>query len=72
MPALLIKDIPREVHEWLKHEAERNRRSMTQQAIVVFEERMRRFQPVNFPPPVQTRTVLTAEFIDRAKREGRV
>ena len=72
MPALLIKDIPREVHEWLKREAGRNRRSMTQQAIVVLEERMRRFRPVRFPPPVQTRTLLTAEFIDQAKREGRV
>lgn len=72
MPGLLIKSIPREVHEWLKREAERNRRSMTQQAIVVFEERMRRFQPVRFPPPVRTRTVLTAQFIDQAKREGRL
>ena len=72
MPALLIKHIPREVHEWLKLEAKRNRRSMIQQAIVVLEERMRRFRPVRFPPPVQTRTVLTAQFIDRAKREGRV
>jgi hypothetical protein len=72
MPGLLIKDIPREVHEWLKREAERNRRSMTQQAIVVLEERMRHFRPVRFPPPVQTRTILTAEFIDRGKREGRL
>jgi len=37
MAGLLIKNIPREVHEWLKREAERNRRSMTQQAIVVLE-----------------------------------
>ena len=72
MAALLIKDIPREVHDWLKREAERIRRSMTQQAIVILEERMRRFHPVRFPPPAQTRTVLTAEFIDRAKREGRL
>jgi hypothetical protein len=72
VPGLLIKSIPREVHEWLKREAERNRRSMTQQAIVVFEERMRRFQPVRFPPPVRTRTVLTAQFINQAKREGRL
>ena len=72
MPGLLIKDIPREVHEWLKREAERNRRSMTQQAIVVLEERMRRFRPVKFPPPIPTRTILTAEFIDRAKHEGRL
>jgi hypothetical protein len=45
---------------------------MTQQAIVVFEERMRRFHPVKFLSPVRTRTVLTAEFIDQAKREGRL
>jgi hypothetical protein len=72
MSALLIKDMPREVHEWLKAEAERNRRSMTQQAICVFEERMRRFQPVRFPSPLRTRTPLTAKFIDQAKREGRL
>ncbi len=72
MPALLIKDIPPEVHKWLKAEAERNRRSMTQQAICVFEERMRRFQPLSFPPPTRTRTPLTAQFIDQAKREGRL
>ena len=72
MPALLIKNIRREMHEWLKREAERNRRSMTQQAIVVLEERMRRFRAVRFPAPVRTRTILTAEFIDRAKREGRL
>jgi len=71
MPGLLIKDIPPEVHEWLKREAKRNRRSMTQQAIFVFEERMHRFRTLKFPPPARTRTPLTAEFIDRAKREGR-
>ncbi len=71
MPALLIKDIPREVHEWLKREAEKNRRSMTQQAIVLLEERMHQFRPVMFPAPARTRTPLTGEFIDRAKREGR-
>jgi len=72
MSSLLIKDIPREVHEWLKREAQRNRRSMTQQAIVVIEERMRRFQPVRFPSPLRTRTLLTAEFVDQAKRKGRL
>jgi hypothetical protein len=72
MASLLIKDVPREVHEWLKTEAERNRRSMTQQAICVFEERMRRFQPLKFSPPTRTRTQLTEKFIDQAKREGRL
>lgn len=71
MPALLIKGLPAEVHSWLKREARAHRRSMTQQAIVLFEERMRQFKPVRFPPPVQTRAPLTAEFIVRAGKEGR-
>jgi hypothetical protein len=71
MPALLIKDLPADVHEWLKHEAEVHRRSMTQQVIVLFEERMRKFRPVHFGLAVKTRTPLTAQFIDSAKKEGR-
>lgn len=71
MSALLIKDLPADVHQWLKHEAEINRRSMTQQVIVLFEERMRRFKPVHFGPPIKTRTPLTDKFVDDAKKEGR-
>ena len=71
MPALLIKDLPADVHQWLKQEAEQHRRSMTQQVIVLFEERMRRFHPVHFGPPIKTRTPLTNAFIDRAKKAGR-
>jgi hypothetical protein len=71
MAALLIKDLPADVHEWLKREAAQNRRSMTQQVIVLFEERMRKFRPVHFPPPFKTRTPLTFDFIDKARKEGR-
>jgi hypothetical protein len=71
MAALLIKDLPAEVHQWLKQEAERNRRSMTQQAIILFEERMRRFKPVHFGPPIKIDPPLTDEFITKAKKEGR-
>lgn len=71
MPALLIKDLPTDVHAWLKREAEAHRRSMAQEVIVLFEERMRKFQPVHFGPPMNTRTRLTGKFIDDAKKEGR-
>lgn len=71
MPALLIKNLPSEIHQWLKHEAEVNRRSMTQQAIVLFEERMHRFRPLHFGEPIKTRTPMTMEFINQAKKEGR-
>lgn len=71
MPALLIKDLPTDVHEWLKQEAQRNRRSMTQQVIVLFEERMKKFHEVHFGAPVRTRTPLTNEFLTLAKKDGR-
>ncbi len=71
MPSLLIKDVPPEIHEWLKKEAGKNRRSMTQQAIVLFEEQMHVFHAVRFPSPFPTRTPLTAQFIHRAKWKGR-
>ena len=71
MPALLIKDLPSDVHKWLKHEAKAHRRSMTQQVIVLFEERMRKFRPVHFGPPVKLREPLTDAFVNQAKREGR-
>jgi hypothetical protein len=71
MSALLIKDLPADVHAWLKQEAETHRRSMTQQVIVIFEERMRKFKPVHFGPPIKTRTPLTSEFVAQAIREGR-
>jgi hypothetical protein len=71
MAALLIKDLPTDVHTWLKQEAERNRRSMTQQVIVLFEERMHRFKPVHFGVPLKLREPLTDDFVSKAKKKGR-
>jgi hypothetical protein len=71
MAALLIKELPTDIHEWLKHEAARNRRSMTQQVIVLFEERMRRFRPVHFGHPTKLSEPLDDDFVRRARREGR-
>ena len=52
-----------------EQEAELNRRSITEQMIVFFEERMKKFRSGQFPPPFKTRTPLTDEFIDKAKKE---
>ena len=71
MPALLIKDLPADVHGWLKREAQAHRRSMTQQVIVLFEERMGSFKPVRFGSPVKLREPLTDAYVAQAKREGR-
>jgi plasmid stability protein len=71
MPALLIKNLPPEVHDWLKHEAQQHRRSMTQQVVVIFEERMKKFRPVRFGPRAKLRKPLTNNFVYAAIRDGR-
>jgi len=72
MPAILIKDVATRLHAWLKEEAARNRRSMTQQAVVVLESTMNRPQPLHFPPfiPLNGKP-LTLHEIDQTKKEGR-
>ena len=75
MSSLLIKDMPNEIHAWLKREAERNRRSMTQEALVVFEEKMsgtfKAVPKMTYERPVRTRKAVTADWVVAAIREGR-
>jgi len=71
MPALLIKDLPADVHARLKREAEAHRRSMTQQAIVILERGLHNVRAI---PPFRAYRgsfPLTNELINAAKREGR-
>lgn len=37
MSALLVKEAPRDLHEWLKDEAKYNRRSLNQQILICLE-----------------------------------
>ena len=71
MPALVIKDLPVEIHRRLKEEATRHHRSMTQQAIVILEQGLHRERPVPVFKAYKGRFPLTNEFINAAKGEGR-
>jgi plasmid stability protein len=71
MPSLLIKELPADVHAWLKKEAQANRRSMPRQASVILKERMHGFRPVHFGTPLKTRVPITRAFMDEAKNDGR-
>lgn len=71
MPALVIKDLPVELHRRLKDDAAQHHRSMTQQAIVILEQGLHRVRTL---PPFKAYRgsfPLTNEFINEAKREGR-
>lgn len=73
MSAILIKNAPPNIHDWLKTTAAANRRSMTQQAVWCFEWCMENMSGKSaFPSPVRVSgTHLTLAEIDAAKKAGR-
>ncbi len=71
MPALVIKQLPAELHQRLKEDAAQHHRSMTQQAIVILEQALHRVPPVPAFTPIRGVFPLTNTFIDAAKRDGR-
>ena len=71
MPALVIKDLPADVHQRLKQEAAEHHRSMTQQAIVLLKQGLHQAPPVPAFRAYKGRFLLTEDFINAAKREGR-
>ncbi len=70
MPAILIKNLPPEVHKELKEQARLNRRSMAQQALALLEQGLLINRERTLPPIYQGKFLLTNEWINRAKREG--
>ncbi len=76
MPALLIRDLPADVHERLKRRASRNHRSLTKEAAAILEAALsqRRRRPTL--AHVDRRRVdgdkpLTDRVLRDAKRTGR-
>lgn len=73
MAAIVIRNVPPELHKRLKEEAARNRRSMTQQVLALLEEATssRPPAPEPLPAPLKLGLPITKAMIDRAKRWGR-
>jgi hypothetical protein len=74
MPDLLIRDLPDSLHRKLKERAAKNRRSLTKETVVVLEMALsgtRTIEGPEPPTPHQGHFLLTDEWIDQAKREGR-
>lgn len=73
MPALLLKDLPADLHSRLKEEARKHRRSMTQEALVILEQGLagapnRLWSEVK---PVACRISIDDAWIRRAREWGR-
>lgn len=74
MPGLLIKEFPEALHYKLKALAARNKRSMTKEALFLLETAINEAeddQPFILPEPFEASFLLTDEWLDNAKREGR-
>ena len=72
MAALVLKNLPDQVHKRLKKEAARNRRSMAQEAITILERSLASIPPVVLPAkPIKPLKKITTAMILRGIREGR-
>jgi plasmid stability protein len=72
MPGLLIKDLSPELHQKLRESATRHHRSLGKEALALLEEMLTRpSRAVALPEPVEARFLLTEEFLENAKSEGR-
>ena len=73
MPALLIREVPRELHEKIRHAAKENRRSLSEEVINLLQQALaeQRTVPREPPTPVKRAFPLTDEWLEQAKNEGR-
>jgi plasmid stability protein len=71
MSGLLIKNMPPDLHQQLKDLAREHHRSLMQEALTLLEEAVRSKNRKTPPTPYQGSFMITNEWIDMAKREGR-
>jgi plasmid stability protein len=72
MTGLLIKDLPPDLHQKLRDSATRHHRSLGKEALALLEEMLSRpSRALALPEPVQARFLLTDDFLDGAKNQGR-
>lgn len=73
MPDILVRNIPPELHAQLKAAAVHHRRSVTQEAIAIIDEKLRGTSaavPVRLPEPIKPRRPITMEETLRYIEEG--
>jgi len=73
MPSVLLKDVPKKLHQQLRARAGRNRRSMQQEALYLLERAIGEDagEPETLPPPMPTRRPLTNAWLKRAIARSR-
>jgi plasmid stability protein len=73
MATIIIRDLPDALHERLKDQAKRNHRSLTKEAIALFERHLDQPRlPPELPPPLRLKAgPITIKQIEAAIAKGR-
>ena len=71
MPAIVLKDVPADLHRRLRDQAERNRRSMSQELLTIMERALLPLPPLSPVKPVKTKRRFTNAWLQKAVRGGR-
>ncbi|CAN5292968.1 hypothetical protein BH20VER2_BH20VER2_15500 [soil metagenome] len=73
MPSVLLKDVPKKLHQQLRARAQRNRRSMHQEMLFLLERAVTGAADTaeELPPPMPTPRPLTDAWLKAAVRRGR-
>jgi len=69
--SLLIKNIPENLREKLKQQAEIHHRSMNKQVVSILEQALMKPGIGPLPTPVKTKTRLNAAWVSKAIKWGR-
>lgn len=83
MPDVLIKEMPADLHEKLCVEAQKHRRTMTQEVLTILEKEMGVGAATqsetemgtdvrDWPPPFKGKRLVTQSLITKGIREGRL
>ncbi len=73
MPAVLLKNVPPQLHRRLKQQAAQNRRSMAQETLLVLERALAipGAEAAELPAPVKSKRPLSDRWLKTAVRRGR-
>lgn len=69
--AIVLKGVPEELHRHLKEEVGRNRRSMSQQLLIIMKRALTPLPPLKPIKPVVPNQPFTHEWTMRTMLEGR-
>lgn len=71
MTALLIKNMPPDIHERLRHQAERHHRSMNREILAILDEQLDGVSFETPPPAAKTLRRISGEMVVKTVREIR-